>query len=39
LLPELQVGELLLVPSMGAYTAASASAFNGLDIARAIAVD
>jgi ornithine decarboxylase len=39
LLPELEVGELLLVPSMGAYSAASASGFNGLDIARPIAVE
>lgn len=38
-LPDLQIGELLLVPTMGAYTNASASAFNGLDIARAIGVE
>ena len=38
-LPELEVGELLLVPTMGAYTSASASNFNGLDIARVIGVD
>lgn len=38
-LPDLAIGELLLVPSMGAYTNASASTFNGLEIARRIAVD
>lgn len=38
-LPDLEIGELLLVPTMGAYTNASASAFNGLDIARAISVE
>jgi ornithine decarboxylase len=38
-LPELEIGELLLVPSMGAYTSASASGFNGLDIARAVTID
>lgn len=38
-LPELEVGELLLVPTMGSYTNASASNFNGLDIARIIEVD
>ncbi|MFO1019477.1 MAG: type III PLP-dependent enzyme [Planctomycetales bacterium] len=39
LLPELEIGDLLIVPSMGAYTAASASGFNGLDIAQAVPVD
>jgi len=39
LLPDLSVGELLLVPSMGAYTSASASGFNGLDIARSIGIE
>lgn len=29
LLPDLQVGDLLIVPSMGAYTKASATSFNG----------
>jgi len=29
LLPDLEIGDLLLVPGMGAYTKASASAFNG----------
>ena len=38
-LPELEVGELLLVPTMGAYTNASASGFNGLDIARIIEIE
>jgi ornithine decarboxylase len=28
-LPDLEVGDLLLVPSMGAYTKASATSFNG----------
>jgi ornithine decarboxylase len=38
-LPELDVGELLLVPSMGAYTSASASDFNGLELARTVTID
>jgi ornithine decarboxylase len=38
-LPDLAIGELLLVPTMGAYTNASASTFNGLDIARRIEVE
>ncbi len=38
-LPNLEVGELLLVPSMGAYTSVSASGFNGMAVARLIAVD
>ncbi len=38
-LPDLTLGELLLVPSMGAYTNASASTFNGLDIAKRIEVE
>ena len=38
-LPELEVGELILVPTMGAYTSASASGFNGLDIARIVEID
>jgi ornithine decarboxylase len=38
-LPELEVGELLLVPTMGAYSNASASGFNGLDMARLIEVE
>jgi ornithine decarboxylase len=39
LLPDLDVGELLLAPSMGAYTSASATGFNGLETARSIAID
>jgi len=38
-LPDLAIGELLLVPTMGAYTNASASTFNGLDIAKRIEVE
>ena len=38
-LPDLDAGELLLVPTMGAYTNASASTFNGLDLAKAIEVE
>jgi ornithine decarboxylase len=38
-LPHLEIGELLLVPTMGAYTSASASGFNGLDMARLVEVD
>ncbi|WP_160149533.1 type III PLP-dependent enzyme [Roseiconus lacunae] len=38
-LPVLEVGELLLVPSMGAYAGASASPFNGLPVARTIQID
>lgn len=38
-LPELEVGELVLVPSMGAYTSASATDFNGLPRAVSVAVD
>jgi ornithine decarboxylase len=33
LLPELNVGDLLLVPTMGAYAGASACPFNGLPVA------
>ncbi|MBX3423351.1 MAG: type III PLP-dependent enzyme [Pirellulaceae bacterium] len=39
LLPDLEVGELLLVPTMGAYAAASACPFNGLPVARCVAID
>lgn len=39
LLPDLEIGELLLVPTMGAYTCASASNFNGLDTARMIGIE
>ena len=38
LMPDLAIGELLLVPSMGAYTSASASDFNGLGLARTVAI-
>jgi ornithine decarboxylase len=38
-LPDLDVGDLLLVPSMGAYTSVSASGFNGMDVARIVAID
>lgn len=38
-LPDLEIGELLLVPTMGAYTSASASGFNGLDMARLVEVE
>lgn len=39
LLPDLNLGELLLIPCMGAYTSASASPFNGLPVARSVAID
>ncbi|MCA9195316.1 MAG: type III PLP-dependent enzyme [Planctomycetales bacterium] len=39
MLPDLEVGELLLVPCMGAYAGASASPFNGLPVARSVAID
>ncbi|MGV3484848.1 MAG: type III PLP-dependent enzyme, partial [Planctomycetaceae bacterium] len=38
-LPDLQIGDLLLVPTMGAYTSASACYFNGLPPPRSIAVE
>jgi len=38
-LPDLEIGELLLVPTMGAYTSASACSFNGLDRAPLIEVE
>ncbi|MCC9657168.1 type III PLP-dependent enzyme [Rhodopirellula halodulae] len=38
-LPDLEVGELVLVPSMGAYAAASACPFNGLPVAGSVAID
>jgi len=38
-LPDLEIGELILVPTMGAYTSASACGFNGLDSAPLIEVD
>jgi ornithine decarboxylase len=39
MMPDLEVGEILLVPSMGAYTSASACPFNGLPVANSIAID
>ncbi len=39
LLPDLDIGELLLVPTMGAYAGASACPFNGLPVARCIAIE
>ena len=38
-LPELQIGDLLLVPSMGAYTNASATEFNMLNKAGIVTID
>jgi ornithine decarboxylase len=38
-LPELEVGELVLVPTMGAYSSASATDFNGLERAKCISVE
>jgi len=38
-LPELQIGDLLLVPSMGAYTNVSATEFNGLEKAHTVTID
>jgi ornithine decarboxylase len=39
MLPDLDIGELLVVPTMGAYTCASASNFNGLEMARIIGIE
>jgi len=39
MLPDLEIGELILAPTMGAYTCASASNFNGLDMARMIGIE
>jgi ornithine decarboxylase len=39
MLPDLDIGELVLVPTMGAYTCASASNFNGLEMARIIGIE
>jgi ornithine decarboxylase len=36
-LPALDIGDLLIVPGMGAYTNASASTFNGFPVARLVA--
>lgn len=38
-LPELEIGEILLFGSMGAYTSASASNFNGYDKPKIVVVD
>lgn len=38
-MPDLRVGELLLVPAVGAYTLVSASTFNGLPIPRMVGID
>ncbi|WP_254359752.1 hypothetical protein [Microbacterium hominis] len=38
LLPELAVGDLLASPAMGAYTAVTATGFNGLPLASVVAV-
>ncbi len=38
LLPELELGDLILVPSMGAYAGASASPFNGLPVASSVCI-
>lgn len=39
LLPDLSVGDLLMVPTMGAYAGASACPFNGLPVASSVAID
>lgn len=39
LLPDLDEGELVIVPCMGAYSGASSCPFNGLPVARSIAID
>ncbi len=38
-LPELEIGEVLLFGSMGAYTSASASNFNGYDKPKTVLID
>ena len=38
-LPDLEVGEIVLVPTMGAYSTASATDFNGLERAQTISVN
>jgi ornithine decarboxylase len=38
-LPDLAIGDILMVPSMGAYTSASAAAFNGMPLARTVMID
>ncbi len=39
LLPDMSIGDILLVPTMGAYTNASACPFNGLPVAKCIKID
>lgn len=39
LLPDLKIGDLIMVPSMGAYTGASACPFNGLPVATSTCID
>jgi ornithine decarboxylase len=38
-LPEMEIGELVLAPTMGAYSLASACEFNGMAIPQMIAID
>ena len=38
-LPDLEIGDLLLVPTMGAYAGASACPFNGLPVAGSTMID
>ncbi|MGE5371699.1 MAG: type III PLP-dependent enzyme [Solirubrobacterales bacterium] len=38
-LPSLEIGDMLLVPSMGAYTSCSSTSFNGILPARTVVVD
>jgi ornithine decarboxylase len=39
LVPKLKIGDLLLVPAMGAYTSVSATYFNGFSPARTIVIE
>jgi ornithine decarboxylase len=39
LMPPLDIGDILMFPSMGAYCSVSATSFNGLEPARVIVVD
>jgi ornithine decarboxylase len=38
-LPQLEIGDVLLFDSMGAYTSASATTFNGFPKARIVLID
>jgi ornithine decarboxylase len=38
-MPDLEIGELLMVPSVGAYSLACASTFNGLPLPKTAAID